>query len=244
MPRVPDEIIQSLKVNTSMLTLAGKYGLEPKKKGTKGYMAICPFHQVDGRPESQPSLSISPEKNVYHCFSCNAGGDPIRFVMDFEKKTLPEAVDVLLAMKPHPTKPDDGGRAAKGKTQPAQMSEAERSSTLAEVMRNSTEMLRNNKIGREYLENRGLDHLTLAVGKKSAWASAQAAKTIDCGHISVFEIFIGSFVDGSVNFSLGFCPDTIFTVIRNRPTTFLYNFFQDFLCHKFICRYFRKVAAT
>ncbi len=84
----------------------------------------------------------------------------------------------------------------------------------------------------------------LYVGKKSAWANAQAAKTIDCGHISIFEIFIGSFVDGSLNFSLGFCPDTIFRVIGNRPTTFLYNFFQDFLCLKFICRYFRKVATT
>ena len=147
MPRVPDAVIQSLKANTSMLSLARKYGLEPKKKGTRGYMAICPFHDVNGKPETEPSFSISPEKNVYHCFSCNAGGDPIKFVMDFEKKTFPEAVDALLAMKPQVAKPDDGGRAAKGKTKPAEMPETERKRTLAEVMRNSTEALRNNKTG-------------------------------------------------------------------------------------------------
>jgi DNA primase catalytic core len=161
MPRVPDEIIQSLKVNTSMLSLAKKYGLSPQKKGTKGYMAICPFHQVDGRPESQPSFSISPEKNVYHCFSCNAGGDPIKFVMDMEKKTFPEAVQSLLAMSPEGGRQRKEDPAAKEKSQPEELPEPERNRILAEVMRTGTQMLRNNKTGREYLENRGLDPLEL-----------------------------------------------------------------------------------
>lgn len=218
MPRVPDEIIQSLKVNTSMLTLAKKYGLSPKKKGTKGYMAICPFHQVDGRPESQPSFSISPEKNVYHCFSCNAGGDPIKFVMDIEKKTFPEAVDVLLAMKPQVGKPDDGGRAAKGKTKPAEMPEAERSSTLAEVMRNSTEMLRNNKAGREYLENRGLDPLELLKHYSIGfWNGSQYPDLVDAEREKLEQL--GLLTDGRYLFE----SCVIFPLVKGKSIATIYG---------------------
>ena len=41
-------------------------------KAGRRFKAICPFH-----PDSHPSMQIDPEKNFYHCFSCNAGGDTI-----------------------------------------------------------------------------------------------------------------------------------------------------------------------
>lgn len=52
--RIPYEIVGSLKTNISLLSLLRRYGIEAKKKG-KGYKAICPFHDVDGRPEMLPS---------------------------------------------------------------------------------------------------------------------------------------------------------------------------------------------
>ncbi|UWD35353.1 CHC2 zinc finger domain-containing protein [Mycoplasma cottewii] len=49
------------------------------KKG-RNYMCICPFHD-----DSHPSLTISPEKRIYKCFSCGASGNVINFVKEYEK---------------------------------------------------------------------------------------------------------------------------------------------------------------
>lgn len=51
---------------------------------------LCPFHN-----EKTPSFSVSPEKNVYHCFGCKAGGGVIQFIMDIEKLQYYEAVEFL-----------------------------------------------------------------------------------------------------------------------------------------------------
>ena len=47
----------------------------------------CPFHT-----DNKPSFSVSPVKNLYHCFSCQRGGDGISFIMDKENLTFVEAV--------------------------------------------------------------------------------------------------------------------------------------------------------
>lgn len=170
---IPDAVIQSVKNNTSFLSLLSSYGIEAAKKG-KSSFAICPFHRIDGHPEKTPSLSIEPSSNLYHCFSCNARGNVIQFVMDMEKVTFPEAVDKLLALKgagirkvereacPACTEP--------GRSEPAEraiaatraaMSEEQRQTILAEILRRSVDDLRNSDGGRRYLESRGLDPLQL-----------------------------------------------------------------------------------
>ncbi len=53
----------------------------------KSYKALCPFHQ-----EKDPSFYVSPEKGVWHCFGCNAGGDVIDFIQRIEGLTFTEAV--------------------------------------------------------------------------------------------------------------------------------------------------------
>lgn len=63
--------------------------IEVKKKG-KSFLALCPFH-----PDKNPSLQISQEKQVYHCFSCKASGNVYTFVQNFEKITFIEAVEKL-----------------------------------------------------------------------------------------------------------------------------------------------------
>lgn len=57
------------------------------KKG-RNYMCICPFHD-----DSNPSLTISPEKRIYKCFSCGASGNVINFVKEYEK------IDFISAVK-------------------------------------------------------------------------------------------------------------------------------------------------
>ncbi|CAB1061816.1 DNA primase DnaG, partial [Olavius sp. associated proteobacterium Delta 1] len=61
----------------------------------KSYFGLCPFHD-----DTNPSLSVNPNKNLWQCFGCGAGGDVIRFVELIDKVTFPEAVNKLEAESP------------------------------------------------------------------------------------------------------------------------------------------------
>ncbi|MCD6413720.1 MAG: DNA primase [Elusimicrobia bacterium] len=62
----------------------------PLKKAGVNFTALCPFHS-----EKTPSFYVSPQKQIYHCFGCNAGGNVFNFVMEMEKVPFPEAVKML-----------------------------------------------------------------------------------------------------------------------------------------------------
>lgn len=60
------------------------------KHSGKSYIALCPFH-----PDKNPSMSVSQEKQVYHCFSCGASGNIFKFIQDIEKISFMDAVQKL-----------------------------------------------------------------------------------------------------------------------------------------------------
>ena len=60
-----------------------------KRRG-RVYVSLCPFHE-----ERTPSFHVDPEKQLFYCFGCQAGGDVFRFVEKFERKTFPEAIRLL-----------------------------------------------------------------------------------------------------------------------------------------------------
>jgi DNA primase len=60
-----------------------------KRRGVN-MIGNCPFHD-----EKTPSFTVSPSKNIYKCFGCGKGGDPVRFIMDHEKLSFPEAIKFL-----------------------------------------------------------------------------------------------------------------------------------------------------
>lgn len=62
------------------------YYVELRKRGAN-LLGLCPFHD-----EKTPSFTVSPAKNIYKCFGCGKGGDPIRFMMDHDQMTYPEAI--------------------------------------------------------------------------------------------------------------------------------------------------------
>lgn len=173
--RIPDTIIASVKENSSFLTLLRDYGIEAVKKG-KSCFCICPFHAVDGHPENTPSLSIDTGNNLYHCFSCNARGNVIQFVMEMEHITFPEAVEKLLAIKPA----QNNHRVQKNSEPVAAtvvavlLSEDERQAILREVVKRSVADLRSSEGGRKYLESRGLDPLKLLESYTFGYVSGTA----------------------------------------------------------------------
>jgi DNA primase len=83
--------IENLKNNLDVVDILSQY-LQLKKSGAN-FKACCPFHG-----EKTPSFVVSPAKQIYHCFGCGAGGDSIKFVMEYEKLSYPEAIEKLASM--------------------------------------------------------------------------------------------------------------------------------------------------
>lgn len=85
---IKPESIEGLKNNLDIIDILSGY-LELKKNGAN-FKALCPFHD-----EKTPSLIISPVKQIFHCFGCHAGGDSIKFVMEYEKLNYVQALEKL-----------------------------------------------------------------------------------------------------------------------------------------------------
>lgn len=79
---------EQLKETVDIVDIVSNY-IEVKKAGAN-FKALCPFHT-----ENTPSFVISPTKQIYHCFSCNAGGDVIKFVQEYEKLSFVESVEKI-----------------------------------------------------------------------------------------------------------------------------------------------------
>ncbi len=88
---IDNNSIENLKSRLDIIDVVGHY-MELKKNGAN-WKCVCPFHD-----DSNPSLVISPSKQIYHCFSCGAGGDCIKFVMEYEKLSYPESIEKLASM--------------------------------------------------------------------------------------------------------------------------------------------------
>lgn len=79
------EEIEEIRARVNIADLIGRY-VHLKPRGSR-YVGVCPFH-----PDKSPSLTVSPEKGLYHCFGCGEGGDVFRFLMAIERIEFPEAV--------------------------------------------------------------------------------------------------------------------------------------------------------
>lgn len=85
---IAQDSIEALKARLDIVDVVGNY-VELKKAGGN-YKSPCPFHD-----EKSPSFVVSPQKQIYHCFGCGAGGDSVKFVMEYEKLNYPEALEKL-----------------------------------------------------------------------------------------------------------------------------------------------------
>lgn len=84
----PEEIIEEVRMRNDIVDVISGY-VKLQKKGSN-YFGLCPFHN-----EKSPSFSVSPQKQMYYCFGCGAGGNVITFVMEHESYTFSEAVKML-----------------------------------------------------------------------------------------------------------------------------------------------------
>ncbi|MFH1502020.1 MAG: DNA primase [Candidatus Eisenbacteria bacterium] len=86
--RIPDEVIDEIRSANDIVDVISER-IQVKKAG-RNYRALCPFHQ-----EKSPSFNINPERQIYHCFGCGAGGNVITFLMEHDKLSFPDAMREL-----------------------------------------------------------------------------------------------------------------------------------------------------
>ncbi len=87
-PSIHQRTIQEVKDKADIVDVISEH-IVLKKKG-KEFVGICPFHD-----DSKPSMTVSPAKQFYYCFSCGAGGNSIKFLMEFTRNNF---TDVVLSL--------------------------------------------------------------------------------------------------------------------------------------------------
>ncbi|WP_290831010.1 DNA primase [Exiguobacterium sp.] len=147
--------------------------VELKKQGNR-YSGLCPFHS-----EKSPSFSVSPDKGMYYCFGCGAGGNAITFVMETEGMSFPEAV-VKLADRTDIKLPEfersDQTESTPDQEKKYRMREAHR--IVADLYHEVMLQTAAGDAGREYLEQRGIQESAMREFKLG-YAPDQDRFTVD-----------------------------------------------------------------
>ena len=84
----PEELIEEIRSRNDIVDVISQYVRLSKKGST--YFGLCPFHN-----EKTGSFSVSPNKQMYYCFGCGAGGNVFTFLMEYENFTFGEAMEAL-----------------------------------------------------------------------------------------------------------------------------------------------------
>jgi DNA primase len=85
LPRLHPRTIEAVKERADIVDVVGEH-VVLKKKGRE-YVGICPFHD-----DKSPSMTVSPAKQFYYCFSCGAGGNAIKFLMEHQRQSFSDVV--------------------------------------------------------------------------------------------------------------------------------------------------------
>ena len=85
---IPDQFIDELSSRLNIVDVVSAY--VPLTKKGANHWGLCPFHH-----EKTPSFSVSESRQIFHCFGCGKGGGAIRFVMEVENLSFPDAVRKL-----------------------------------------------------------------------------------------------------------------------------------------------------
>ena len=87
--QIKDDDIERVRRAASIVDVVGAV-VQLRNGGGGNLKGLCPFHD-----EKSPSFQVSPSKNFYHCFGCGVGGDVLKFVMEYDHLSFPEAVERL-----------------------------------------------------------------------------------------------------------------------------------------------------
>jgi DNA primase catalytic core len=155
---LPQDEIETIKQSVEVVPFMQDCGIELKKNG-KGYKGYCPFHEDN----KTPSLSVTPDKNLWQCFGCGKGGDIIEFVQLFDQVDFPAAVAKLKMYLGNNTKTiKNSKKAVKKKTEPENNPEKTLTPANIKVLSRVIDFYHTafceDPRGSEYLESRGINN--------------------------------------------------------------------------------------
>jgi DNA primase len=146
-----EALIDEIKAANDIVDIIGEY--VTLKRAGPSYKGLCPFHK-----EKTPSFSVSPDKQIFHCFGCGVGGDVIKFLMQTENIDFYEAVEQL-AERAKITLPEDNTN--------VNFANIKHKERLFQVNLEAAKYFRNNlyspaaKSAQEYINKRHLDNETV-----------------------------------------------------------------------------------
>lgn len=88
MLRYSDEIIEDIINSNNIVDVVSQY--VTLKRSGRNFLGLCPFHK-----EKTPSFSVSPDKQIFHCFGCGVGGNVVHFVSKIENMNFKESLEFL-----------------------------------------------------------------------------------------------------------------------------------------------------
>ena len=88
MVRYSDELIEEIRSSNDIVDVISQYVI--LKRSGRNFFGLCPFHK-----EKSPSFSVSPDKQIFHCFGCGVGGNVIHFVSKIENLNFIETLQLL-----------------------------------------------------------------------------------------------------------------------------------------------------
>jgi DNA primase len=167
MSRIPRETIDEIRARVDIAAVVERY-VQLQRKGTR-YVGLCPFHQ-----ERTPSFGVLPDKGIFHCFGCQAGGDAFKFLMMIEGLSFLEAAKELANVAgidiPDREMTDDERQAMRQRASRYDVLEA-----AAEYFRSNLWSRPEGAPGRDYVATRGLsEEVAKAAGlgfAPDAWTS-------------------------------------------------------------------------
>ncbi|MFG6667175.1 DNA primase [Halomonas sp. HNIBRBA4712] len=152
--QIPQRFIDDLLDRTDVVEVVGER-VQLKKSG-RNYSGLCPFHQ-----EKTPSFTVSADKQFYHCFGCSANGNALRFLMEYEKLSFPEAVEQLAARLGLEV-PREGGSDPRQQQREQKRKQAVSLLELAGSFYRERLKMQEGKPARDYLEKRDLSREVIA----------------------------------------------------------------------------------
>ena len=162
--------LERLKRNISIEALCRERGIDLKKHGARDLIGKCPFHE-----DKNPSFVVTPEKNLFHCLGCDAGGSVIDLVMKLDKIEFKEAAQRLLTST---------GLVRLAADPPPKRAEVppEKANTLLErVIAVYEKTFAEVPDGKAYLEKRGITDAGLFARHRIGYASGKLKELLPSG---------------------------------------------------------------
>ena len=146
---IPDNTIEEIRSRADIYEVVSEF--VPLKKAGKNYKGLCPFHS-----EKTPSFSVSPEKQIYHCFGCGAGGNVFKFLMEKEDLPFVDAVK-RLALRYQVSIPESAYKSQGGASRNEREALLNCNTLTAKYFASQLKHPQAGKTARDYLVSRGFD---------------------------------------------------------------------------------------